>query len=551
MDSLVQEPKPSRVDTLLAREILENLLCAYYNKGVYFYGNNMRDSACYCFEKANYLNNSPELRQALAWCGAPDTAATPRIRLLGPITITVQDAATLAPLDGAQVLAQGMKPGALRRQGGRLTLRPPADWASPVVRLFVKAEGYLDSAFTLSMDGVRAFPALGLRKDTEARWTVRGQVRDAADNAPMPGVLISVSSQTTPTLSDATGGFELRLPLNYSNTAAAYSIEFKHIGYETQRRELQVELRKKPDDLGAVLMKMTAPPPVTTPAASTVTDGWKPGTDAGGSNTAAIPFAIPEMVAVPGGTFLMGSTKKDKDAQDDEFPQHEVRIASFEMGKYEVTNAEFVAFLNEKGNQVEGGVEWINLDGSIGREKCRIMTDGKSFTIEKDYEKHPVLYVSGYGANAYCNWLSEKTKQRFRLPTEAEWEYAARGGQAGLKEGFTYAGSNKIDEVAWYYGNSGSVAHPVGGKAKNQLGLFDMSGNIWEWRSDNWHDNYKGAPKDGSSWTEGGDASRVVLRCGSWGDNVNVCRVADRNRNVRNDRVNNVGFRCARARGGN
>jgi len=573
LDSLSQEPEPSRTDTLFARELQENLLTAYYNKGVYFYGKNMRDSACYCFERAKEIREKyasgaemkekVDLSPALSWCGASDTPAVqPVVRLLGPISIIIVDAATLAPLDNPQVIAQGMKPNAVRRQGTRLTLTPPADWASPQVRLFVKAEGYRDSVFNLSVDGVRAFPALGLRKATGDSWPISGVVQDADNNTPLAGVQVSAGAQIAPTLSDAAGRYEVRIPVNYNSTAAVYSFEFQKEGYETAGRELRVELRKKPDNLGPVMMKKIPPPVVSTPVASTVTENGKPGTDGGGNNPPSIPFTVPVMLPVPGGTFMMGSSKKDRDAQDDEFPEHKVTVSSFEMGKYEVTNEEFVPFLNEKGNQEEGGVTWIKLDGKYGDEKCRILGDGKVFTIEKGYEKHPVIYVSWYGATAFCNWLSEKTTQKFRLPTEAEWEYAAKGGGANQK----FAGTDDISQLSKFANFCDSkcgeswaskdqtdgyaYSAPVGSYKPNKFGLHDMSGNVWEWCADPWHDNYNGAPADGSSWTTGGDKDRAVLRGGSWVNNDNICRSANRNRYYRYFRDYNVGFRCARASGG-
>ncbi len=198
-------------------------------------------------------------------------------------------------------------------------------------------------------------------------------------------------------------------------------------------------------------------------------------------------------VFVQGGTFLMGSP--DGVGYGNEHPQHQVTLGDFYMGKYEVTNAQYAEFLNIQGNQTEGGETWLN----VGHSGCGIEQ-----------------WVGG------------------RLPTEAEWEYAARGGNQS--QGYTYAGSNNLDYVAWHSGNSydavnpiyeGRGTHIVGTKQANELGIHDMSGNVWEWCQDKWHDDYYGAPADGSAWENGNSSSRV-LRGGRWYSDANRCRVAYR-----------------------
>jgi len=165
----------------------------------------------------------------------------------------------------------------------------------------------------------------------------------------------------------------------------------------------------------------------------------------------------PQMILVKGGSFQMGG--------DGEYygkPVHPVTVSDFYMGKYEVTNEEYVAFLNEEGNQEEGGVTWVKLDGKYGKVECGIAKEGDRFVVKPGQEKLPMIYVSWYGARAYAKWLSRKTGKSFRLPTEAEWEYAARGGSQS--KGFISAGSNEWDEVARYYANYGSKTHQVGQK---------------------------------------------------------------------------------------
>ena len=176
-------------------------------------------------------------------------------------------------------------------------------------------------------------------------------------------------------------------------------------------------------------------------------------------------------------------------------------------------------------------------------------------------DDHPVVCVSWYDAVAYCNWLSMReglkaayrvrgnevewglTADGYRLPTEAEWEYGARGGKES--KGFKYAGSNSAAEVGWYNANSGDKMHPVGQKIPNELGIYDMSGNVWEWCWD-WYasDYYAESPGPNPSGPSAGESR--VLRGGSWNNNANNLRVANRNRNRPTNSNNNRGFRLAR-----
>lgn len=252
---------------------------------------------------------------------------------------------------------------------------------------------------------------------------------------------------------------------------------------------------------------------------------------------------LPQMVALKGGTFTMGSN----DGREDEKPPHQVTLSDFSIGKYEVTNEEYAAFLNAKGNQVEGGETWINIGGSFSNEKCRILENGKVFSVESGYEKHPVIYVSWYGARAYCNWLKEETGQNYRLPTEAEWEYAARGGNR--PKNYIYSGSDNPDEVGWYYYNSANKTktHQVGTKRANELGIFDMSGNVYEWCSD-WYDEKYYANSQNSTNPQGAaNGDYRVVRGGSWLNNFINLRVAYRDGAAPDGRDFSLGFRCLRA----
>ncbi|MCI5082648.1 MAG: SUMF1/EgtB/PvdO family nonheme iron enzyme [Saprospiraceae bacterium] len=253
---------------------------------------------------------------------------------------------------------------------------------------------------------------------------------------------------------------------------------------------------------------------------------------------------IPPTVLVPGGTFIMGCLSKERDGvcDEDEKPSREVTVSTFYIGQYEVTNEEFAAFLNEEGNQEEGGTTWVDLSGS----RCRIKKEGDQFVVEQGYEKHPMVQVSWYGARAYCAWLSKKTGESYRLPSEAHWEYAARGGAQGAKDNFLYSGSDDLEQVAWFNANSENRLHSVGQKQPNQLGIYDMSGNVWEWCADPWHGNYIEAPEDGRVWEQGGIADRYVVRGGSWGSSSYDCRVSNRYRDDHYFRYNYIGFRVSR-----
>ncbi|MFN0034477.1 MAG: SUMF1/EgtB/PvdO family nonheme iron enzyme [Saprospiraceae bacterium] len=263
-----------------------------------------------------------------------------------------------------------------------------------------------------------------------------------------------------------------------------------------------------------------------------------------------------DFVRVMGGKFDMGSNDYDS-----EKPIHSVTVATFDLGKYEVTVAQFKAFIEDSKQQTDAdkkGWSYVWTGSSYEKKNgvnWRCDVSGKLRT-ESEFN-HPVIHVSWNDAVAYCKWLSQKTGQTYRLPTEAEWEYAARGGKNSLSAGegrggvgYKYSGSNTLEDVAWYSSNSGSQTHPVGQKAYNELGLYDMSGNVWEWCADTWHGTYSGAPTDGSARTSGGDDTRAVLRGGSYDTSVLNCRAAYRFWFNRNLRYNNVGLRVARASGG-
>ena len=244
-------------------------------------------------------------------------------------------------------------------------------------------------------------------------------------------------------------------------------------------------------------------------------------------------YLEPEMITVQGGSFRMGS----EEGSDNEKPVHEVTLSTYAIGKYEVTNQEFCLFLNAVGNQEEGGETWYRIGGYGKIEK-----NAERFVVKAGYDRHPVNNVSWYGAQAYCQWLSQLTGKTYRLPTEAEWEFAARGGNRS--QNYTYAGGDDAGAVA-VYNSSGTAA--VGGKQANELGLFDMSGNVWEWCAD-WYDKdyYAASPKQNPKGPASGYSR--VLRGGSWLRLITTnLRVAYRYDNYPDYRYDYIGFRCARA----
>lgn len=217
---------------------------------------------------------------------------------------------------------------------------------------------------------------------------------------------------------------------------------------------------------------------------------------------------LPEMVFVEGGTFDMGAQL----AGSDEVPVHQVSLSSFLIGKYEVTQK-----------------QWRDMMGNDAR-----------VNYFSGCDSCPVERVSWYSVQEYLQKVSAMTGKQFRLPTEAEWEFAARGGVHST--GFKYAGSNDPDEVAWRDGNSDVMTHPVGRKKPNELGLYDMSGNVWEWCSD-WYsrDYYLTSPCDDPQGPPEGTAR--VMRGGSWFHDSSGLRITDRDRSNPAFRQGFVGFR--------
>ena len=229
--------------------------------------------------------------------------------------------------------------------------------------------------------------------------------------------------------------------------------------------------------------------------------------------------ACPEMVVVPTGSFMMGSPSSEKGRDSDEGPQHRVRIAQpFAVGVYEVTFAEWDACVSAEGCNGHSPA-----DRGWGRGQ------------------YPVIYVSWNDAQAYVKWLSNETGKRYRLLSEAEWEYVAR---AGTETPFHFGMTISTDQ-ANYNRNYRAQTVEAGSFPSNGYGLHDVHGNVDEWVQDCWNDSYFGAPTDGSAWTSG-DCSGRVLRGGSWDSKHRNLHLADRDWGPTNYRSIRTGFRVAR-----
>ncbi|MBE9218880.1 bifunctional serine/threonine-protein kinase/formylglycine-generating enzyme family protein [Dolichospermum flos-aquae] len=231
-----------------------------------------------------------------------------------------------------------------------------------------------------------------------------------------------------------------------------------------------------------------------------------------------------EMIAIPGGTFWMGSPANEAERGDNESPQHQVTVPSFFMGKYPLKQAQYQAIIGDNPSGFKGN-------------------------------NRPVETVSWDDAVTFCQKLSQRTGKNYRLPSEAEWEYACR---AGTKTPFSF-GDNITTDLVNYDGNYPYKSAPkgkyrqqttdVGTFPPNAFGLYDMHGNVWEWCEDDWHENYINAPTDGSAWNSQSGSSKKMLRGASWGSFAWRCRAAIRVRLSRDLRDSRCGFRvvfCSR-----
>ncbi len=287
-------------------------------------------------------------------------------------------------------------------------------------------------------------------------------------------------------------------PLLLDNiTIGTHKVEIVLNGYTTWSRDITIT-EGQTATLDATLTKAVA---------TSTTSSTNAPTSSGGAV-----FDFCEMVFVEGGTFTMGATEEQSiEADSDEKPTHRVTVSDFYIGKYEVTQAQWKAIMGSNPSNWTG-------------------------------DNLPVECVSWDDIQTFIQKLNTKTGRKYRLPTEAEWEYAARGG--ANSKGYKYSGSNNIDNVAWYKNNSGGETHPVGQKQPNELGIYDMSGNVFEWCQD-WFSSsyYYNGPQTNPTGPSSG--SSRVLHGGSWNGIAIGCRVSNRSNRKPSSRYSIDGFRLA------
>ena len=275
-----------------------------------------------------------------------------------------------------------------------------------------------------------------------------------------------------------------------------HKVEIKKDGYGTDSKTVSI-LEGQTASLSGVL---------TTNTSSSVASG---SSLAGNTITIPVKDSISiDMVRVEAGTFTMGATAEMEDPYDDEKPTHQVTLTNdYYIGKYEVTQALWQAVMGDNPSRFNG-------------------------------DNLPVENVSWDDCQEFISQLNRITGKTFRLPTEAEWEYAARGGNKS--QGYQYSGSNNLSDVAWYWGNSGEKTHAVGTKQPNELGIYDMSGNVWEWCQDR-KGEYSSSSQTNPTGANSG--SNHEYRGGSWCYNARYCRSSYRGSSMPDSRNNYLGLR--------
>jgi formylglycine-generating enzyme required for sulfatase activity len=402
---------------------------------------------------------------------------------------------------GARVLINGS------RQGGTTPLKV-SDPGTGEITVAVKKDGYESGKKRLRLEKGRTASVMFFleKKELTGRLFVNARPRDSRIR------IMNITPKYR-------RGIELE--------PGDYDVLVTHDGYESLKRNVPVSSGED------VHVDFRLDPLPEKEKASDSASALSSGSDdPSAGDTWTEPVTGMEFVWVPGGCYQMGCGSWTDNCDGDEKPVHGVCLDGFWMGRYEVTINQYRKFLQATG--YSDGVDWDDDDCPLNRGGSYSLS-GNKFGKNGD---QPMIEVSWHGAKAFADWLSRKSGREIRLPTEAEWEYAARSG--GKKE--KYAGGDDVDSVAWYRGNSGGHTHEVGTKSPNGLGIYDMSGNVWEWVEDKYHDSYQGAPTDGSAWVSGSD-SRWVNRGGSWYYIPGIVRAANRSRNDPGNMSRYLGFR--------
>ncbi len=251
-------------------------------------------------------------------------------------------------------------------------------------------------------------------------------------------------------------------------------------------------------------------------------------------------YIEPTMTFVGEGSFMMGSEFRS----DNEKPVHQVRLDNYLISVYELTVREFRKFIWATGYittaDTLGGSYIFEGSKLILKAGVNWQYDASGIKRSNAEENQPVIHISWIDATYYAKWLSEETGKVYRLPTEAEWEFAASG--ASNSQHYSFAGDNNLNNIAWYSENGNNQTHPVGKKSPNEIGAYDMTGNVWEWCSDRYNENYyQESPRINPTGSKSGNLR--VLRGGSWAYSTSLCFVSTREYNRSDFRGCNVGVR--------
>ena len=257
----------------------------------------------------------------------------------------------------------------------------------------------------------------------------------------------------------------------------------------------------------------------------------------------------------------MGSEEGARKVSKSEEPAHTVSLAhNFGVGKFEITVGEYLVFLNDSLKNGRFNERWVASAPKDAASPVALDAAGAGFAAKAEHHKHPMGFVSWYGAEAYAGWLSAQTGATYRLLSEAEWEYAARAGSRSAyhfgdnaRQLCSYANIADLSgqkEKRWSpvtnCDDGFAGVAPVGSFQPNALGLYDMLGNVAEWVADCWNPTYGGAPADGSAWTTSGDCNLRIVRGGSYFNLWSAARSAKRYANPIYTRYGTIGFRVAR-----